>query len=80
MPGEVTVSDIVAAIDGPLGDRRCVLGLSECSDKTPCPVHDNWKRVREQMSWALHDRTLADLVRAVKGKRGAPRYESRERE
>ena len=62
-PAEVTVGDVVEAFDGPLDEGRCVLGLSECDGANPCPVHESWKRVREELFRELHSRTLADLAR-----------------
>ena len=63
-PDEVTVGDIVEAIDGPAGDGTCILGFPECSDVTPCPVHDRWKHVRGEIDRTLHGRTLTDLAHA----------------
>jgi Rrf2 family protein len=42
---EVTVGDIVEAIDGSFSNRRCILGLPECSDQHACPLHENWKKL-----------------------------------
>jgi Rrf2 family protein len=65
-PGEVSVGDIVEAVDGSLDDGRCQLGFPECDDSDPCPVHDSWKQVREKLDRTLHGKTLNDLVRARK--------------
>jgi Rrf2 family protein len=65
-PSGVTVGDIVEAIDGPISSRRCILGLPECSDRHPCPLHKNWKKLELQLNEKLHELTLAELDRVRK--------------
>jgi Rrf2 family protein len=60
-PAETTIGAIVQAVDGPQMQGRCSLGFRECSDKSPCPVHDSWKHVQAEMERVLHSRTLDDL-------------------
>ena len=62
--GEITVDDIVTAMGGSLTNRECILGISECGDSTPCPVHESWKTVRQVLSQTLQEQTVSDLVRA----------------
>lgn len=62
---DITVGDILEAIDGPLDERRCVLGLPDCSDQNPCPLHTRWKRLEAQMRQELHALTLLDLVQVL---------------
>lgn len=64
---EITVGDILEAIDGPLDERRCVLGLPQCSDRNPCPLHVQWKELEARMRRELHTLTLVDLARATTG-------------
>lgn len=60
-PDEITVGDIVGAIDGPLDQAGCVLGFPECGDGNPCPVHHSWKRVQVELQQTMHDRKLSSL-------------------
>ncbi|KAA0255377.1 Rrf2 family transcriptional regulator [Acidobacteria bacterium ACD] len=69
-PEEITVRDVVEAIDGTGVSERCLLGLPACSDKTPCPVHPVWKVVRPMLESRLEESTIADLVDAME-KKGA---------
>ena len=62
-PAQVTVGDIVAAMDGPLDARRCILGLPECSDLNPCALHSRWKVLEAQLGRDLHNLTLDELLR-----------------
>lgn len=58
--------DIIKVVDGMGAFEGCVLGLPDCSDKTPCPLHDEWKKRREELLRIFKRYTLADLVRENK--------------
>jgi Rrf2 family protein len=66
-PDQITVGDILEAIDGPLDMQRCVLGLPECTDQNPCPLHIEWKNLEAHMRRELHTLTLIDLVQSTEG-------------
>ena len=65
----ISVLEVVRAVDGFGLAGRCVLGFSECSDRTPCPAHPVWKRARTLLEQQLERRSLADLAVSVAGKR-----------
>jgi len=68
-PAEITVGDIVAAVDGTLEASGCALGFPFCSDEVPCPVHESWSKVRAEIETTLYARTLEDLVRQPRRRR-----------
>jgi len=72
-PGRISVGEIVEVLDGKEEDGCCFLGLGECDESTPCPMHSTWTRVQGNLRKALHARTLGDLIRA---RRRAARRES----
>ncbi|NNJ55062.1 MAG: Rrf2 family transcriptional regulator [Bacteroidia bacterium] len=41
--------DVVQIIDGDDLRYRCLLGLSNCSNAKPCPVHESYKTIREDL-------------------------------
>ena len=41
---------------------RCILGLAQCSDQEPCPLHSHWKDLRAQIEATLETTTSADLA------------------
>jgi len=53
---KISVLDIVEAVEGPEFLKACVLGLSGCGDKTPCPMHRQWAQERKRIR-ALFART-----------------------
>jgi Rrf2 family protein len=68
---EILVRDIVESIDGYESiRRRCVLGLDECSDAAPCPMHESWKGFRETFLGGVGGLTLAQMGKTLQRKRG----------
>jgi Rrf2 family protein len=60
--GELRLSDLVIALEGPGFARGCLFGWDACSGKKPCPLHRTWSRVREGMLALVDDGTVADLA------------------
>ena len=48
-----TLADIVRAIDGEKIFKGCGLGLKSCSETKPCPLHNDFKKIRKTMQNAL---------------------------
>jgi Rrf2 family protein len=65
---EITLQEIVEALGGNLAAKRCILGISECGDDIPCPLHESWKSVRETLTSKLREETVRDLVAAHRAK------------
>lgn len=63
---QVTVDQIVCAIDGTAAYDGCVLGLKECSCENPCPMHDKFEGVRAELQKALQSTTIYDLAIQLK--------------
>jgi Rrf2 family transcriptional regulator, iron-sulfur cluster assembly transcription factor len=74
---EITLCDVVAAVDGLEQFRRCAVGLPHCSDESPCPVHDHWKGLRSQLLYVLETTTVEQMARAVTRKKNFLRREQR---
>jgi Rrf2 family iron-sulfur cluster assembly transcriptional regulator len=60
-PKEITLGDIVKAIDGEAFLNHCVLGFPGCGDDNPCPVHPQWKKAKQIIHDMLHKKTVYDL-------------------
>jgi Rrf2 family transcriptional regulator, iron-sulfur cluster assembly transcription factor len=64
---EITLQDVVLALDGPAVFTECVLGLPGCGDRQPCPLHAEWATARERLRRMFAGATLeatAERVRA----------------
>ncbi len=66
---EIRLRDIVGVIDGLSGLKECAVGLAECSDRMPCPLHHMWKDVRQRIEKYLESTSLADMAHAVERKK-----------
>ncbi len=64
-PHEIRLYDIVEAIDGTNQYTRCVVGLAKCDDKQPCPQHEYFKPVRQQILTYLTSTTLDQMSEAL---------------
>ncbi|WP_291118029.1 RrF2 family transcriptional regulator [Flavobacterium sp. UBA6135] len=58
----IKLGAIIVAIDGDSVYKRCSLGLNDCSEVKPCPFHNQYKPIREQLKKAFDNTTLADLI------------------
>ncbi len=56
-----TLADIVVAVDGDRLFSACALGLRECSESKPCPVHHQFKKVKHDIMELLQQSTLRNL-------------------
>ena len=67
---EILVQDVIESIDSyDAIRRRCVLGLDECNDEAPCPMHDSWKNFRETFLGGVGGLTLAEMGATLDRKR-----------
>lgn len=62
---QIRLIDIVTTIDGNTVYHECGLGLKRCSGTSPCPVHHQFKNVRENLIKMLENTTLYDLSQSV---------------
>jgi Rrf2 family iron-sulfur cluster assembly transcriptional regulator len=59
---KVTLSMIVSAIDGDEIYKGCGLGLSKCSENYPCPLHNQFKKIRDDLKQMLESTTVSSLA------------------
>jgi len=52
---------IVEIIDGLDIFDRCGIGLKVCSDKTPCPIHHQFKVIKNDIKDILKGKSIAEL-------------------
>ncbi|PQJ33687.1 transcriptional regulator [Salinibacter sp. 10B] len=58
---EITLYEIVVAIDGDDLFEECVLGLPGCGEAEPCPLHEQWADERDRVENMFQNTTLAEL-------------------
>lgn len=42
--------------------KKCVLGLKQCSEIKPCPMHAEYKMIRQQLNLLFENTTIQHLV------------------
>jgi Rrf2 family transcriptional regulator, iron-sulfur cluster assembly transcription factor len=57
----IRLNDVLLATDGNDIRDACVLGLPECDNQYPCPLHEQWKQIRGNMMQMLDQTSVADL-------------------
>lgn len=68
---EISMMDVLVALEGPQHFNGCVLGLDRCNDAMPCPQHDMYKPIRFKLRDYLTNTSVDELGRALEKKRGS---------
>ena len=63
MPAQISVADVIQAIDGPVTVTACSTDEGQCEQFAKCNVRDPLWRVRERILSALGECTIAELAR-----------------
>jgi Rrf2 family transcriptional regulator, iron-sulfur cluster assembly transcription factor len=66
-PGsEITLRQVVEAVEGPIVPNRCLLG-SGCERDGHCRVHEVWRQVQTEVVQVLESVTIDTLARGREG-------------
>jgi len=60
------LSEIVFAIDGDSIYKGCGLGLTECDASQPCPMHEHFILIREELRKMLETTNIYELAIGLK--------------
>lgn len=58
---EITVMDVIAAIDGTEFFNKCFMGIEGCGYIEPCPFHAFWSVERKKIEKWLKETTFAEV-------------------
>jgi FeS assembly SUF system regulator len=61
-PEDLTVTDMIAALDGPVALTQCSEGPSICDHEATCAIKSPWQVINDVVQNALASITLADLT------------------
>ncbi len=59
---QITLLDLIVAIDGPALFQECVLGLPGCGERKPCPLHEAWGPERDRLKALFEETTVATMA------------------
>jgi Rrf2 family protein len=62
MPGQISVADVIQAIEGPVTVTACSTEEGQCDQYSKCNVRDPLFKVRERILSALGECTVAELA------------------
>jgi Rrf2 family protein len=63
---KISIIRIIQVMDGLDFFTTCGLGMKECSDEHPCPLHDEYKIYKEHLWKLFNNKTVADMVASIK--------------
>jgi Rrf2 family protein len=61
----ITLLQLIETVDGPFFFNGCALGLKQCSDKKPCPIHYEFKSCRSHLKEVFSSKTIFDLQQEI---------------
>lgn len=67
-PEEITVAEIIRALEGPIGMTECAAqGPGRCAKESSCGIRASWRIISEALSGALDTISLAEMARSLPG-------------
>ncbi len=62
-----SIADIVRAVDGDSIFSGCGLGLVQCSEDHPCPIHHEFKKIRRELKQMLENSKVDRFTEQLEG-------------
>jgi Rrf2 family iron-sulfur cluster assembly transcriptional regulator len=75
--GEISLLQVVEAVEGPDWIAPCLFGMNDCSSHQQCPIHLFWQRVSRQLKAILTRTMLTEVMASSKRKRAVRRSVTR---
>ncbi|UNC91621.1 RrF2 family transcriptional regulator [Candidatus Contubernalis alkaliaceticus] len=63
VPGELTVLEVMEALDNRLTVKDCLFADRSCSQSESCPLFPLWKNIQHGIQEVVKNTTIADLVK-----------------
>ncbi|MBB6611616.1 Rrf2 family transcriptional regulator [Pontibacter sp. Tf4] len=62
---DISILEVINTIDGMEAFRKCGMGMKQCSDLHPCPLHHEIKAYRVQLLKVFESKTIQTLVDGI---------------
>lgn len=62
---DITVRDVIEAVEGPLFLNTCVVGPGECAREEVCPIHSVWGEAQEKLMGVLANSNFEELAKSA---------------
>jgi Rrf2 family protein len=63
---DITLMDMIDAIENEKCFDGCILQLARCGEETPCPLHASWREARESINVMFNDSNLEELGQKIR--------------
>lgn len=64
-PEQISIAQIIAALEGPIGLTECSLAENHCQQAQGCNIRSNWTLINQAIRIALETVSLADMVKPI---------------
>lgn len=64
----LTLVDIIEAVDGEIALNKCLLTNYECKREYLCPVHPLWEEAQAKLKETLNRKSIAEIVKDLNKK------------
>ncbi len=64
-PSEISLLQVIEALEGPIRLNRCVIEPSQCPRDDVCPIHPIWAKAQVELTSLLQFTTFDELVDAA---------------
>ena len=58
--------DVIKITEGDRLLTKCGIGLRHCNEENPCPLHEEYARIRDELRDLVKSETIASLARKIK--------------
>ncbi|MEM2914875.1 MAG: Rrf2 family transcriptional regulator, partial [Candidatus Bathyarchaeia archaeon] len=65
-PKQITIGEIIRAMEGPVALVKCLLSVAACKKSGCCATRKLWQNLSYKFSELMDSITLADLIRGKK--------------
>lgn len=62
---QITLYEVIRVMEGDGLFHRCGIGLKNCSNENPCPIHDDYMKVRDEITRIVNSETILSLASKV---------------
>ncbi len=63
---EISLIEIITALEGADFFEGCILALPNCGDGAPCPLHEYWGKIRDQLKDMFEKTRLDELGKKIR--------------
>lgn len=69
-PAEISIAQIVDAVEGPVGVTECSVAAGVCAQEATCTVRAGWQGINSLLRASLENVRLAEFARTTEGMTG----------